>query len=189
MFNWVVTNRLTTSNRCKLATNPNPQGFIALLQYTRISLKSLIPKPYDFTPVSVGDHIRRKRLQLGLFQREVAQQLGVNPWTIMNWERGHTEPPITAFPVIFEFLGYDPFPEPETISEHLIAKRRAMGWSIKEAAECVSVDPGTWGGWERGRTILYRQHRAVVTQLLDLPVDILNKKMNLRWSRLHQRNG
>ena len=165
------------------------QGFSTFLQFTRISLKSLIPKPYDFTPISVGDHIRKKRLQLGLFQREVAQQLGVNPWTIMNWERSHTEPPISAIPEIIRFLGDSPFPEPKSLPELLLMKRREMGWSIKEAARAVGVDPGTWGGWERGRTILYRQHRALITQLLDLPVDILNKEMTLRWSRLHQRNG
>ncbi len=39
--------------------------------------------------ISIGDHIRKKRLQLGLFQRELAQQLGVNVWTILNWEKGY----------------------------------------------------------------------------------------------------
>ena len=43
-------------------------------------------------------------------QKEVADQLGVVPWTILNWEKGRTEPPIAAVPVIKEFLGYDPNP-------------------------------------------------------------------------------
>jgi DNA-binding XRE family transcriptional regulator len=51
-----------------------------------------------------------------LFQREVAQQLGVTPWTIMNWEKGRTEPPIVAISTIVRFLGYDPFPQPKQLT-------------------------------------------------------------------------
>ena len=82
---------------------------------------------------------------MGLMQKEAAEQLGVNAWTILNWEKGHTEPPIASIPAIANVLGYDPFPEPKTIPQRLLAKRREMGWSIKEAARVVGVDPGTWG--------------------------------------------
>lgn len=62
-----------------------------------------------------------------------------------------------------------------------------MGWSIRDAAEAVGVDPGTWGNWERGQMILYRKHRALVAQVLDLSVDTLNEEMAMRWNRLHKR--
>jgi len=163
------------------------QGFSTFLQFTHVSLKSLILKPYDFEPISLGDHIRKKRLQLGLFQREAAQQLGVNPWTILNWEKGRTEPPIASIPAIVQFLGYDPFPEPKTTPQHLVARRRETGWSIREAAEAVGVDPGTWGNWERGQIILYRKHRVLVAQFLDLSIDTLNKEMASHWNRSHER--
>ena len=104
----------------------------------------------------------------------------------MNWERGHTKPPITSFPAIVKFLGYDPFPEAKTLTQHLLAKRREMGWSIKEAAEAIGVDPSTLGNWERGQTILYHQHRALVAQFLDLSIGTLSKEMRTRWNRLHQ---
>ena len=138
-------------------------------------------------PISVGDHIRRKRLELELTQKEVANQLKVVSWAILNWEKGHTEPPISAFPAIIKFLGYDPFPEPETIPEHLFAKRRAMGWSIEDAATTLGIDPGTWGNWERGKTTLYRKHRERVARFLDLPVDALDQVMASRWNRSHER--
>jgi DNA-binding XRE family transcriptional regulator len=35
---------------------------------------------------SLGDHLRKHRLDLGLLQREVAMQLGVAPATYPNWE-------------------------------------------------------------------------------------------------------
>jgi DNA-binding transcriptional regulator YiaG len=82
---------------------PQGQGFVAFLPFARISLKALIPKEYDFEPISVGDHIRKKRLKLGLFQREVAELLEVSPWTVMNWEKGRTAPPVSSVPAILDF--------------------------------------------------------------------------------------
>jgi len=103
------------------------QGCVAFLPFARVSLKSLIVKPYDFVPISVGDHIRKRRLELGLLQKEAALQIGVNPWTVLNWEKSHTEPPVSAMRAILQFLGYDPCPEPRTLPERLLAKRREMG--------------------------------------------------------------
>ena len=163
------------------------QGFIAFLQFTPVTLKSLIPKPYDFKPITVGDHIRRKRLQLGRFQREVAKRLGVDPTTVLNWEKGRTEPPIASMPGIFRFLGYDPFPPPKSLSQRLLAKRRQMGWTIKEAAEGLGVDPGTWGNWERGELVLYRQHRCLIARMLDFSCDDLDREMATRWGQSHER--
>ena len=74
----------------------------------------------------MGEYIRRRRLEIGLTQKEAASKLGVNPWTILNWEKGHTKPPIASMPLIARFLGYDPFPQPKTLSQHLLAKRRAI---------------------------------------------------------------
>jgi transcriptional regulator with XRE-family HTH domain len=109
-------------------------------------------------PRTLGEHVRRHRLELKLSQREAASQLGVNPWTVLNWEKGHTEPPIAALPAIVRFLGYDPLPEPRSLPERLLAKRRAMGWSIKEAARRLRIDEGTWAAWETGRVVPWRRY-------------------------------
>ena len=143
--------------------------------------------PCDFEPKTLGDHVRKKRLEMGLIQKEVAELLGVNPWTVLNWENGRTTPPIASIPAIFRFLGYDPFPEPKTHPEHLLAKRRAMGWSIQQAAELIGVDPGSWSKWERGQMILYRQHRIRVAQLLNLSTEAFDREMTSRWNQLHDK--
>ncbi len=130
--------------------------------------------------------MRKKRFEMGLMQKEVAKQLGVNSWTILNWEKCHTEPPIASIPAIVQFLGYDPFPQPTTLSQYLLAKRRKMGWSIKEAAREVGVDPSTWGNWERGQAILYRQHRALIARMFGLSADALDQDMTARWNRSHK---
>ena len=107
----------------------------------------------------------------------------------MNWEKGHTEPPVLAMPAIFKFLGYDPFPKPKTLSEQLLAKRRKTGWSIREAARLASVDPGTWANWERGRLVLLHRHRIRIAKILDLSIETLNQEMTARWGCLHKRRS
>lgn len=87
---------------------------------------------------------------MGLLQRDVAARIGVTQFTILNWEKGHTEAPINIIPAIVQFLGYDPFPSPVTLAEHILAKRRKMGWSIKHAAAAVGVDPAIWRRWKTG---------------------------------------
>ncbi len=123
---------------------------------------------------------------LNLNQNEAGERLGVTPQTVLNWEKGHTEPPIESTPAILRFLDYDPFPEPKNIPEHLLSIRRTMGWSIKEAARQLGVDQGTWGAWEQGGVILYRNHRLLVARLLDLPEGEVDQSMGVRWNLLQK---
>ena len=105
--------------------------------------------------------------------------------TVLNWEKGRTEPPVSAVPAIFQLLGYDPFPEPRTLPDRLLAKRRKMGWSIEEIARLILVDPGTWANWERGRVVLYHRHRVLIAKMLGLSFEALDREMTARWNRLH----
>ena len=152
-----------------------------------VILKALKPKESDFEPQNLGEHIHRCRLLRQLNQKEAACQLGVKSWTVLNWEKGHTEPPIESMPAILQFLGYDPYPKPKTLSERMFAKRRAMGWSILEAAWQLGVEQGTWGAWERGETILLRRHRALVARFLELAAEEIQREMRDRWNRSHAR--
>jgi predicted transcriptional regulator len=40
----------------------------------------------------LGEQIKKRRLQLGLSQKVVGKMLGVTSFTILNWEKGKTEP-------------------------------------------------------------------------------------------------
>jgi DNA-binding transcriptional regulator YiaG len=57
---------------------------------------------------TLGDHLRKRRLDFGLLQREVAKSLGVRVKTLRNWERGKTAPQRRFLPRSFGFLGADP---------------------------------------------------------------------------------
>ena len=125
-----------------------------------ITLKALKPKETDFEPQNLGEHVKRCRLMRRLTQNEAAHLLGVNAWRVLNWEKGKTQPPIESMPAIFRWLGYDPYPEPKNLLERMLAKRRAKGWSAKEAARRLGVDEGTWGAWERGVTFPKGRHQC-----------------------------
>ena len=58
----------------------------------------------------------------------------------MNWEKGYFEPEIRYFPAIISFLGYDPFPNPKTLDEKIVAWRRRSGISRKSLARQLSID-------------------------------------------------
>jgi len=120
------------------------------LPFCHRELKHSKPKASGFplTVKTVGDHIRAHRLELDLFQREVAQILGVDTTTVFNWERMGTTPNLRAWPKILKFLGYDPRPVAETIGARLRQHREGLGLSWAEAAKTMGVDPSTVSKWE-----------------------------------------
>jgi len=56
----------------------------------------------------LGDHIRRRRLDLGLWQRTLAKRLRVRVETVGNWELGRAKPLVRHMAGLIRFLGYDP---------------------------------------------------------------------------------
>jgi DNA-binding XRE family transcriptional regulator len=74
----------------------------------RLKAEKPPPKAYPRELKIIGDHIRKRRLDLGLLQKEVAEQIGVDKTTIMNWERGRREPAPWNIPAIIHFLGDAP---------------------------------------------------------------------------------
>jgi DNA-binding XRE family transcriptional regulator len=92
-----------------------------------ITLKAKKAKEYSKTPQTLGEHLKKRRKALGLLQREVAQRMGVNTWTYLNWEKGKTKPVASQFRPVIEFLGYDPMAQPKTLADRLQARRRTTG--------------------------------------------------------------
>lgn len=112
-----------------------------------------VSKAYPTELKTLGDHIRKKRLDLGLFQKDVAKTLGTNMASILNWEKNRTYPIIDYIPRIIEFLGYVPFDSISDMSlgEKIITCRKIKGISQKELAQQLGFDPGTVEQWENNR--------------------------------------
>ncbi len=58
----------------------------------------------------------------------------------MSWEKGYTNHEIQHFPAIFSFLEYDPFPDPKTLGEKIVAWRRRNGITRKSLARQLGID-------------------------------------------------
>lgn len=83
----------------------------------------------------------------------MAKIFSVSTDTIANWELNRHAPGIWMGKQIIEFLGYNPHPEPQVLSEQLLAWRWREGLGSREAALRVNIDPATWAKWERGERI------------------------------------
>ncbi|MHB9037749.1 MAG: helix-turn-helix domain-containing protein [Armatimonadota bacterium] len=52
--------------------------------------------------------MRKKRLDFGLFQKDVAQILGVSTPSVQYWETNRVFPCIASMSKIVKFIGYTP---------------------------------------------------------------------------------
>ena len=92
--------------------------------------------------------------------------MAVSAATVLNWEKGATEPPSAFWPAITAFLGYNPAPPPQTLTERMRAYRYRHGLSIKEAALRAEVHEDSWGRWERTGVVSWERYRRALDEFL-----------------------
>jgi transcriptional regulator with XRE-family HTH domain len=115
-----------------------------------ITSKPKSPK-YPKELKTLGDHIRKRRLDLKLFQKQVAAQIAVDTTMIYNLERNATSPQIHVLPQIIRFLAYNSLPAQESLAEKLLLTRRVIGLTQKEMAKRMGLIRPRWPGWNGGR--------------------------------------
>lgn len=104
-------------------------------------------KTYPKELKTYRDHLRKKRLDLNLFQHQVAKLINVTTDSITNWELNRSEPSLNQIPKIISFLEYTP-----DINENPIKKYRIeKGISQKELAKILKIDPTTLSRIERDK--------------------------------------
>jgi transcriptional regulator with XRE-family HTH domain len=133
---------------------PDAHRGIPAFPFCQVTLRG--PKPragYPEEPSTLGEHLKKRRLDLGLGQKEVAAEFGANFKSYDNWEQEKHEPEFRYWPAIIGFLGYDPVPEPETFGERIRWRRRREGLTRKELAEKLGLDPVTVWAWEAGKIV------------------------------------
>ena len=79
-----------------------------MLPYVRICLVAKRPPPdgYPRDLKNLGDHIRKRRLDLGLSQKATATLLCVSVGTVYNWEKSLMAPQRRFVSRVHDFLGY-----------------------------------------------------------------------------------
>ena len=84
----------------------NPHPCVAFCHFVIKALKprnSAHPKVLE----TLGDRLRAKRMDLGLYQKHVAKLLGVTMDTICYWENSRVKPSPQVLPKIVQFLQED----------------------------------------------------------------------------------
>lgn len=117
-------------------------------------LKTLKTKDYTDSPTTLGEHLKKRRRQLDLYQREAAKALKIDHLTYINWEKGHTQPYAHSYPAIIAFLGYDPTPEPASVQEWIVSQRRKAGLARKTLARLLGWDEATLYRYEIGEWLI-----------------------------------
>jgi DNA-binding XRE family transcriptional regulator len=131
-----------------------------------LSLEKQQLSGYPDFPITVGEHIRKKRMDLGLLQREVAEIIGVTESSIWNWKHG-TEPELHYNPKIIEFLGYIPFDCPDDTVGSLAWYKRAMGMNLDYLGEAMGRDPEQLSDWLSGQHHPFKKNREKIERFLE----------------------
>jgi DNA-binding XRE family transcriptional regulator len=98
---------------------------------------------------TLGDHIRKKRIELGLLQREAANLLGADPQSVNAWERNYHQPSLRLLPAIIGFLNYNPdaITDEASLGRRIVVRRRELGISQQALAGCWGSTRELYADW------------------------------------------
>jgi DNA-binding XRE family transcriptional regulator len=128
---------------------------IPMLPFVRVTLTAKRPQNPDYPKelTTLGDHIRKRRLDLGLRQKDVSTTIRVSELTVNGWERHRYSPCLACLPRIISFLTYTPPPFdeiPDNVVDRIRLYRRTHGFNQEKLSELIGIDETTIAKWERG---------------------------------------
>jgi DNA-binding transcriptional regulator YiaG len=143
--------RYTSTAACAIRTSRSCR---VALPFCHLRLSATRPrrKGYPEAPQGLGEHLRKRRMDLGLRQADVARTLRVKTGTLRGWEVGWAMPDVRGMGRVVAFLGYDPTLPAEGLPARLAAARRRLGLTQRELARLVRVNNATISNWETGET-------------------------------------
>jgi len=97
--------------------------------------------------------MRRRRMDLALFQNDAALIIGVDKTTVCLWESNRAAPSVRNMPGLIQFLGYTPYRIPANFGDWLNLVRESSGLSEETVAEQLGIDESTVANWERGKRL------------------------------------
>lgn len=139
--------------------------------------EKVVPRPiklkYPVNPAAIGEHLRKRRMDLGLYQKDVAARIKVSEDCITFWENHRCQPQVKHVPKIIAFLGYNPYLDLkwDSFADKVRTCRRLLGFSFRKMAKVLNADPGTIAKWENGKTVPHEPRRGELTTLLQLKID------------------
>ncbi len=144
---------------------------LVLFYQIHLTAKKPAEEPYLAYPTKLeclGEHIRKRRLDLKLTAREVGKRLGVNMNTVYKWEYHREYPHPRVYGMIVEFLGY----EPDVLArrycgEKILAYRKLHGISQSRFARKLGIHITTLRQWEKNRRCPKKEFFEKLSLILD----------------------
>lgn len=136
------------------------------IRVSRNTVNSFIlrTKGMKAVPVTLGDHLRNRRLTLCLTQDKVAATVGTLREVYDRWERDERQPVVSMWPPIILFLGSYPWGSPTPASQ-VLKTRRCLGVDQKTFAKLVGVAHQQVRRWERGLEEINETAQQVLRRL------------------------
>jgi transcriptional regulator with XRE-family HTH domain len=97
---------------------------------------------------TLGATFRERRWSGALEQWQAAKEIGVSVATYRNWEVNRSVPTVKHLPAAIAFLGYDWRAPNGTFGDRVRTARTGCGFSIRQLAAALGVDPSTLARWE-----------------------------------------
>lgn len=97
-------NRETLKVLASFFINNKPLKALHRSSRTKKPLLSVYPKELK----TIGDHIKKKRMELGMSRKDLADMFGVTFFAVRGWEYEQKSPSGKLTPKIIDFLGYVP---------------------------------------------------------------------------------
>jgi len=85
--------------------------------------KAVNSSPYPASFETIGDHIRKKRLDLEIKRKDFVKLMGVGKKTVDGWELRGATPQSENMKRIIDFLGYVPYDPIQPLSKRIVIWR------------------------------------------------------------------
>jgi len=145
-------------------------------------LSSLYPQELE----TIGDHLKKARLDRKMLQKELGAVLGVTACTIKNWEKGHKTPSHNYLPKICDFLSYCPLAEQQPVHfghKLNLFRRYRLGLSLEQCASIIGVYSATLAEIEDKNVIRFKRVEKTICTFINL-YSWENKEKKLKPNRL-----
>ena len=119
-------------------------------------------------PQTIGEHLKKRRQELKILQKDIARILEVSEECVSNWELDKCKMHISYYPKVISFLGYNPFPvDTATLGGRMRAYRITHGLTQEDLAELVGVNESTVFHWEKGTNTPFPKKMKLLEKILN----------------------
>lgn len=148
-------------------TSTGPVRYVSFLTGRPVLLRQVRGAPARDPPETIAEHVRERRVSLGLTQGEAAALIGLTRDGLAKWEMGLREPGYTRTPAVIAFLGYNPEPAGETFAALIKRSRRQLGLSQGLFSRAIDVPVDTLRLWEQAKSRPTRSRTGSVVRQIE----------------------